>query len=379
MFEPDVDALSTREDHADRREVTAEDRRGISRKSLLALGGAAGAGLMLPGADLARAAASPTQNKGPKQTVAISFIFGANPSVTAVLAGFRNVAELVGWKVHNYISYAQAESALTLEKVLEEGLTSKPDIFVTGMWFNNAAPAMKKAKDAGAYVMAVNVADPAVTAKLGYPFVGQDFVAAGETLGNTIAGELLKRGTKTGVILSGNAAPGALPIEQRIKGIKLGTQQFNKAHGTSFSNDVLNDDAATDLGKSVSQYQAKLTQLGKKFVAFAGTGTETGTANIKVAQTLRWKPGQYVVGTFDTGPSINDAIRDGITQFAMDQQFFYQGIVAGFQAWAALNRGGTPILDYNTGSSVVTKATIAAVAKRDTMVAKLQSAYGLKA
>ena len=49
---------------------------------------------------------------------------------------------------------------------------------------------------------------------------------------------------------------------------------------------------------------------------------------------MRWKPGQYVIGTFDTGPSINDAIRQGITQFAMDQQFFYQGIVAGFQAWA---------------------------------------------
>ena len=50
---------------------------------------------------------------------AISFIFGANPSVTAVLAGFSNVAELVGWKVNNYISYAKAESAFTLEKVLE--------------------------------------------------------------------------------------------------------------------------------------------------------------------------------------------------------------------------------------------------------------------
>jgi ABC-type sugar transport system substrate-binding protein len=133
-----------------------------------------------------------------------------------------------------------------------------------------------------------------------------------------------------------------------------------------------------DLGKSVLLYKTKLTQLGKKFVALAGTGTETGTANIKVAQTLGWKPGQYVMGTFDTGASINPAIRSGLIQFAMDQQFFMSGLVSGFHAWVAVNRLFTPLTVYNTGSAYVTPKTIAAVDKRDAGVARLRKAYGFK-
>jgi ABC-type sugar transport system substrate-binding protein len=373
---------NTRIDGKHRDDDAAPGTPRLDRASLLALTGAATAGaLALPQlafGESTRSAVSPSTNRGPAKTIAVGFIYGANPSVTDIFVGLRNAAELVGWKTKLFVSYANAESALTLEKEIEQAITVKPDVLITGMWYPNAQPLMLKARKQGIYVMAANVADPATVTKLGIPFAGQDFVAAGETLGQAIAGELLKRGKKDGVILSGNGAPGALPIEQRIQGIKQGTQKFNKANGTNFSNDTLNDQSPVDLGKSVLLYKTKLTQLGKKFVAFAGTGTETGTANIKVAQTLGWKPGQYIIGTFDTGPSINPAIRSGLVQFAMDQQFFLSGLMSGFHAWLAVNRMFTPLTVYNTGSAYVTPKTIGQVDTRDAAVAQLRKAYGFK-
>ena len=125
-------------------------------------------------------------------------------------------------------------------------------------------------------------------------------------------------------------------------------------------------------------YQAKVRQLGDKLVAFANTSTQTSIANYKLAQQNKWKPGQYVMGGFDTAPDINAAIRDGYLSFTLDQQFFSQGYIALMLAWQKLERNFTPPAVYDTGNAVVTKANIAAIDARDKAIITLAKRYGLK-
>jgi simple sugar transport system substrate-binding protein len=304
--------------------------------------------------------------------------YASCPCVGVIQVGFHNAAELTGWDYQGILTAPTVtDSAETLNQTYSQAIAAKPDAIGGGMWFPTAAQQAKKAISQGIYFIAVNTPDSTFVSQTGTPYVGQDLFAGGELCAKLICDELVKKGKKTGVILTGNVSPGSVPIDTRYAGIQAGTTAYNKAHGTGFTNQEF-PDQSTDLAQSIPLYQAKVKQLGSKLVALANTSTQTAIANYKLAQQMNWKPGQYVMGGFDTAPDINQAIKEGYLLFTLDQQFFAQGFITLIQAWQKLARNFNPPPVYDTGNAVVSKANIAEINQRDNAIIQLASRYGLK-
>jgi simple sugar transport system substrate-binding protein len=347
----------------------------MNRRELLAVSAAAGGGLLLGRSGVASAAASTAT--GPSKVMVGALAYGTCPCVGTIQIGCHNAAELVGWKFQGILSPAINQDAVNLNQTYQQAIALKPAAICGGMWFPTAATQASVALKDGIYFIAINTGDNAfLAANPQVSYVGQNLYNGGVLAGGLICAQLLKDGKKTGVILSGDTSPGSVVTVERYGGIVAGTKAFNKAHGTTFTNQDFPDMSA-DLAQSIPVYKTKITQLGSSLVALANTTTQTSTANIKIAQELGWKPGQYVLGGFDTAAVISQAIESGYTLFTLDQQFFEQGFMAVMQAWQKLERGFNPPAIYDTGNAVITKANVKTVAARDTAIATLGSRYGI--
>jgi simple sugar transport system substrate-binding protein len=354
----------------------------ISRRDLLTLSALAGGGLLLGGAQSASAAPTRTgvngPAQGPKKKMIGALAYASCPCVGVIQVGFHNAAELAGWDYQGILTAPSVtDSAETLNQTYQQAIASKPAAIGGGMWFPTAAQQATRAIAQGIYFQAVNTPDNAFIARTRTPYVGQDLFLGGELCARQICDQLVKNGKKTGVILTGNVSPGSVPIDTRYAGIQAGTVAYNKANKTNFSNQQF-PDMSTDLAQSIPLYHANFKQLGSNLVGLANTSTQTAIANYKLAQQLKWKPGQYVMGGFDTAPTINEAIKNGYLLFTLDQQFFVQGFITLMQAWQKLERNFTPPAVYDTGNAVVTKANIGAINARDNAVIELAKRYGLK-
>jgi len=352
----------------------------ISRTELLAVSAAAGGGILLAGAGGAlaspsKAHASPAQ--GPKRKMIGALGYGTCPCVQIIQVGFKNAAELVGWDYQGILAPEVDQNAENLNRTYQQAIAAKPAAIGGGMWFPTAAQQAKRAIQQGIYFIAVNTPDNAFVSANHITFVGQDLYQGGVLAGTLLAEQLVKNGKKTGLILTGNVSPGSVPIEERYRGIKDGTAAFNKKNGTQFTNEQFPDQSA-DLARSLPIYKAKLAQVGSKLVALANTSTQTSIANYKIAQELKWKPGQIVMGGFDTDPVINQAIRQGYHLFTLDQQFFSQGFFALMLAWQKLARSLNPPAVFDTGNAVVNKSNIKAIDARDNAIRSLAKRYGIK-
>jgi simple sugar transport system substrate-binding protein len=354
--------------------VGSGDRR-INRGELLALSAAAGGGLLLAGAGTAGAANSPAQ--GAKMKMVGALAYGSCPCVQVIQVGFHNAAELVGWDYQGILAPELDQNAENLNRTYQQAITTKPAAIGGGMWFPTAAEQAKRAIAQGIYFISVNTPDNAFVKANNVSFVGQDLYAGGVLAGQLIARQLVKNGKKDGLILTGNVSPGSVPIEERYRGIKDGVADFNKKNKTGFTTEQF-PDQSSDLAQSLPIYKAKIAQVGKKLVALANTSTQTSIANFKIAQELKWKPGQIVMGGFDTAPDINQAIRQGYHLFTLDQQFFSQGFFALMLAWQKLERNFNPPPVFDTGNAIVNKANISAIDKRDKAIQQLAKRYGLK-
>lgn len=351
----------------------------ISRSELLAMSAAAGGGMLLAGvggATAATRATGATPGQGPKRKMIGALGYGTCPCVQVIQVGFRNAAELVGWSYQGILAPEIDQNAENLNRTYQQAIAAKPAAIGGGMWFATAAQQAKRAIAQGIYFIAVNTPDNAFVKANRISFVGQDLYQGGVLAGQLICEALLKKGKKTGLILTGNVSPGSVPIEERFRGIKDGTAAFNKAHGTKFTNEQFPDQSA-DLARSLPVYRAKIKQVGSRLVALANTSTQTSIANYKIAQELKWKPGQIVMGGFDTDPQINQAIQRGYHLFTLDQQFFSQGFFALMLTWQKLNRGFNPPPVFDTGNAIVNKSNIKAIDARDNAIRRLAKRYGI--
>jgi simple sugar transport system substrate-binding protein len=361
-------------------DLIGSDETAISRTDLLALSLAAGGGFLLGGAAPAAAAIERGEGhpgQGPARKMIGALGYGTCPCVQVIQVGFKNAAELVGWRYQGILAPEVDQNAENLNRTYQQAIAAKPAAIGGGMWFPTAAQQAKRAMKQGIYFIAVNTPDNAFVKANGVAFVGQDLYQGGVLAGRLICEQLLKDGKKTGLILTGNVSPGSVPIEERFRGIKDGTAAFNKEKGTKFTNEQFPDQSA-DLARALPVYKAKIAQVGKRLVALANTSTQTSIANYKIAQELKWKPGEIVMGGFDTDPVINQAIRTGYLLFTLDQQFFSQGFFALMLAWQKLNRAFNPPAVFDTGNAIVNKSNIKAIDARDNAIRVLARRYGLK-
>ncbi|MGW1951268.1 substrate-binding domain-containing protein [Streptomyces sp. NPDC001920] len=180
---------------------------------------------------------------------------------------------------------------------------------------------------------------------LGY--FGQDESVAGRAVGDKLDG-LGARHTLCVIHERGNVS-----LEARCAGVK-------KAFGGRTENlyvDGTDMDAVTDAVAARLSQDSSIDEVVTNGAQFA----------LVAAKAAREAGGKARVATFDLNKDLVKAVRDGDVQFAVDQQPYLQGYLAVDSLWLYRTNGNTlgggeePVL---TGPAFVTKANVAAVAKR---------------
>ena len=292
--------------------------------------------------------------------------------------GSGTALDLVGWEYQGFVPTDPDQDAALHLEAFSQARAVQPDAIGVGLWFEPVLEEVARAIDDGIYVMAVNTATREQIDPLGISFVGQDFVQSGVLCATLVCEELAAKGVTEGVILSGTSSPGSLPLEQRYLGIQNGTQQFNEANGTNFRNETFPDESA-DVAQAIPLYVTKATQLGDDLVGFATLGTQESIAAYRFMEESGRAPGELVSGGFDVSDVINEGLQSDYLSFALDQQFYVQGFIAGIQMWMAMTAGYSPPIVYDTGNDVITKDTLAGVSERADRVMALADTYGFSA
>ncbi len=208
--------------------------------------------------------------------------------------------------------------------------------------------AVKRAIDAGIPVIAVTTDDSegaAGNARLS--FVGQNYHAAGYALAKSMA-TLFKPGPVH--VLLGVSAPGQNWAEARIAGIVEYLEEYKKANpDREVTWDKIN--SGLDLAKTGSLVAAYVTQHPETTAYFDAGFWEAGAA-VSVAD-LGYKPGQLLMGGFDTVPAALEQMKKGYVQRVVDQQPYLQGFLSTMQLYL-INKYKLSGWDVDTGRNIVT-------------------------
>jgi ABC-type sugar transport system substrate-binding protein len=350
--------------------------RELNRRELLAAGAAAGVGATLLAPLAAGAATKARPPKSPGGLV-IWVPASINDYNLPIDVGFHEAVTLVGWTYQKIgTPEAQASPEASVNNI-NKALQRRPTVLAVTMLGSPTTAAIKKVLDAKIPVIVVNSQVEPDRENLGVGFVGPSFFEAGEICANRIAAEAMKRGKKSGVIVCGNLFPGGAAIEGRYKGIAAGIQAWNKAKGTSFTTENFPDNAL-DSVKGLTTYKAKYTQLGSKLAGFAPLGLPSTELMPKFMKDAGLKAGSIAIGGFDTAPDVEQSIKDGYVQFAIDQQFYSQGFVSGMLAWQLVARAQSPAPNYDTGQAVVDSSNVNRAVNRDNLVLGLAKKYGIR-
>jgi len=288
--------------------------------------------------------------------------------------GFRDFTDAYGW------TYQKISTGTTLDPTMivsatMEAIQIKPDVLVIYAGVNGLTNAVSQAIAAGIKVIANNTIVPEVAA-LGVPYVGQQLISSGITLGQLMGTALLARGFKKGVVLDGNSAPGNLATEQRHTGLTTGLNQFNKTHGTAYTTIDFYDQAETP-PQSLTLYAAKFKELGKSLIGIANTGVVSTSVQLVAVVKAGFKPGEYPMFGFDTSPQVDTAIKDGWIQATIDQQLYSQGFVSAALGWQWAERDFQPAPSFDTGELVITAKNIDAIANRDNFLVARAKTLGI--
>jgi simple sugar transport system substrate-binding protein len=207
-------------------------------------------------------------------------------------------------------------------------LAAKPDgIGVTvsdGALFEEA---MQRVIDAGIPLLTYNSGDQRpVEENMNLIYIGQNEYLAGQQGGE----RLIAAGATKGVCV--NQGVGSTNLDQRCKGF---TDAMTAAGLTAEVLGISND--AAEAATTISDYAAANPDVNT-FLTLGPNGATPFYAFVE-AEGLE---GQVIHGTFDLGPEIVAHIKDGSTQFGIDQQPYIQGyLVVQWLSW--MNRYGLSI------------------------------------
>ena len=215
--------------------------------------------------------------------------------------------------------------------------------------------AIKRAIDAHIPVIAVNTDDSRGAA--GSPrlsFIGQNYQAAGYALGKSVT-PLFPKGPIH--VLLGASAPGQNWTEARLGGVVHALQDFKAAHPDQKVT-WARIDTGMDLAGTGSRVAAYVTQHPETTAYFDAGFWEAGAA-VAVAD-AGYKPGQLLMGGFDTVPAALEQMKKGYIQRIVDQQPYLQGFLPVIQLYLIDKYKLSP-WDVDTGRTVIKPADVDAL------------------
>lgn len=297
------------------------------------------------------------------QAAPLNIVFTIHSSASntfwqTVQNGFKDACALI--QANCQMVFTQTEGSIVQQQAnMQAALARNPDAMITTVVDAKAFDSiLNEAHQKGVVVIAANV-----DALAGAPdyswlaFIGQNFVPAGYSLGQSIAKHFPKSGPIH--VLVGVSAPGQSWSEQRAQGVVNFLEAYKKANpDRKVTWDKI--DSGTDLAKTGSRVGAYLLAHPDTTAYF-----DTGYWCAGVAQVLKDRgvaPGKVLLGGFDLVPEVLQQMKAGYVQALVDQQPYEQGFMPVMEVYLDKKAGVSPT-DINTGNAVVTPNEVDKVMK----------------
>jgi simple sugar transport system substrate-binding protein len=208
------------------------------------------------------------------------------------------------------------------------------------------------AKKAGVVVMAYNVLAPGKVRDCVEGFIGQDFIAAGELIGDRMVKEA---GIKEGdLVLLPVEQPDASYAKERGAGVKKALDKVKAKY------EVIQAGAKGDAEALENMTQWLIGHPTVKAIIPMG-GTPHRNA-LKALEAAKLDPAKVIVGGFDISKPITDGIAAGTIKAAVTQEPYIQGFQTVAELAIFIDFGIQPF-SINTGAGIVDKANVATVAE----------------
>lgn len=257
------------------------------------------------GADNPGASSDVPQPPGGGRAIRIAVVTHGQAS-SPFWAIVRNGVEAAGRQMDVVIDYKAPDvySLEHMESLIDQAVAARPDGLVVSLPESGLAPAIRRAVKAGIPTVTINSGSDQYK-KLGVlAHIGQPEGDAGFKAGQ----RLVKAGVRRAVCI--NLMIPNQGLDARCAGL---ARAMRDAGG--MSKVVRIDDQAADAPKQIAD--------AVKASHADGALAMNGTSGLAASKALA---GQGVtVGTFDLGPDVLKAVRDGKLAFAVDQQAYLQG------------------------------------------------------
>jgi simple sugar transport system substrate-binding protein len=218
----------------------------------------------------------------------------------------RNGVEAAGRQMDVVIDYKAPDvySLQHMEDLIDQAVATRPDGLVVSLPEPGLAPAIRRAVKAGIPTVTINSGSDQYK-KLGVlAHVGQPEGDAGFKAGQRLARAGVQRAVCINLLIPNQG------LDARCAGL---ARAMRAASGTSKM--VRIDDQAPDAAKRIA---AAVKEAGAD-----GALAMNGTSGLAASKVLTGRG--VTVGTFDLGPDVLKAVRDGRLAFAVDQQAYLQG------------------------------------------------------
>jgi simple sugar transport system substrate-binding protein len=265
-----------------------------------------------------------------------------DPFWSVVKNGVDQAAKDMGVEV-NYRA-PDTFDVVEIQRNLDAAIASKPDgIALTVVDPDALGDTVRKAADEGIPVVVLNTGQ-ADWEKLGaLAYVGQTEFEAGVEAGERMADE----GVTSALCF--NQEQGNIALDQRCDGFEKGLGGSVKQIAIEGTNPTAAQNGIETALRQNPDANGMLT-LGPQ-------GAEPALKALGASDS------EIAFGTFDLGPSVLKAVRDGKILFAIDQQQYLQGYLPIVMLTNYVQYGVVPVGEVRTGPAFVTKENAARVIK----------------
>ena len=222
----------------------------------------------------------------------------------------RNGVEAAARQMDVLVTY-RAPDIYSIDRMvtlIDQAIASRPDGLVVSLPEPGLAPTIRRAVRAGIPVVSINSGSD-VADRLGVlAHVGQPEKRAGYAAGRRLAAAGVRRA------LCVNQQVGNQGLKDRCDGL---SRAMREAGGSARVLGVDDQSAATPR-------RIAATVAGRRIDGVLTLNATTGALALDGLRSSR-RAGSVVLGTFDLGPEVLGAVRDGRIRFAVDQQAYLQG------------------------------------------------------
>jgi simple sugar transport system substrate-binding protein len=222
----------------------------------------------------------------------------------------RNGVEAAARQMDVLVTY-RAPDVYSLDRMrtlIDQAIASRPDGLVVSLPEAGLGPTIRRAVRAGIPVVSINSGSD-VAGRLGVlAHVGQPEERAGYVAGRRLAAAGVRRA------LCVNQQVGNQGLDDRCAGLSRAMRR------TGGSSRVL----SVDDQSSSTPRRLAATIVGRRIDGVLALNATTGVLTLDAVRRSR-RARSVTIGTFDLGPEVLGAVRDGRIRFAVDQQAYLQG------------------------------------------------------